>query len=506
MHLTKLDEKTNIELTNTGLIQPNAVTGINTQLPSNIGGMQKHTLKDKSLRLLIVEDNPGDFLLLKKQLHRTNIPLEAICYAERIVEVETILKDNEFDIAFLDLTLPDSTGVDSFITLNKYLPHTPIIVLSGLTDMEVALEAISLGAQDYLIKGEFDEKLLAKSIQYSVERKKTLEKLKESNERFEYVTQATFDCVWDCKIESKELYWAENFKRLFGYVPGKETDNYKLWSQLLHPDDKERITKRLDKVMESAQTNWAEEYRFRKADGHYAVVSDKAILLRDESGKAYRIIGAMQDITRQKEEEHTLKLFQSVIVNANDGVFITEAEATLLSDHIVIYVNEAMMRMTGYRKEEWIGQSPAILYGPQTEHGELERMHASMLNCHPCEIEMLNYRKNGEEFWVHFSVVPIADERGTITHWIFTARDVTERRNYTNAIEEQNIKLKEIAWMQSHVVRAPLARILGLINAVDDYDKIKMSQKELFGHIESSAHELDGIIREIVAKSSEIKF
>jgi two-component system, NarL family, sensor histidine kinase UhpB len=166
--------------------------------------------EDKPLRLLIVEDNPGDLVLLKAYLKRAKIPIEIIHTAEQLFQVEEILKENKVDLAFLDLTLPDSTGIDSFNTLQNLLPHIPIIVLSGLTDTQVALEAISQGAQDYLIKGEFDEKLLVKSTKYSIERKKILENLQESNIRYEHVNKATNDVMWEWNYETntgEKVFW-----------------------------------------------------------------------------------------------------------------------------------------------------------------------------------------------------------------------------------------------------------------------------------------------------------
>lgn len=460
---------------------------------------------NRNLRLLVVEDNPGDYLLLKQKLQRAGVAIEAIYKAERFEEVEKILKDRQVDLAFLDLTLPDSTGIDSFKKLNDILPNIPIIVLSGLVDMELALETIALGAQDYLIKGEFDEKLLAKSIQYSIERKKTLEKLKESNARFTYVTQATFDAVWDCNLVRNELYWAESFKTIFGYASGEETDNFNLRLEMLHPEDKERVTERLNEVIEGDEINWAEEYRFKKADGQYAFVMDKAVLLRNQEGKAYRMIGAMQDISRQKEEEQTLKLFQSIIVNANDGVVITDANLIDYYGPRIVYVNEAMTRITGFTKEELTGNSARILQGLESSIKSINRLCVCLRKKETCELEILCYKKNKEEFWMNFSVVPITDEKGKLTNWISIIRDVTERKNYTKAVEEQNIKLREIAWMQSHVVREPLARIMGLVNAMNDCKSMKIGQGELLSHIVNSAHELDGVIREIVSKARAIE-
>ena len=130
------------------------------------------TKETNSYRILVIEDNPGDYFLLEQNLQLSKLRVEKTFHAENMATATALVKDNSFDIAMLDLTLPDSTGVDSVITLNRLLPKTPIIVLSGLSTIEIATKSISLGAQDYLMKGEFDEKLLANSVLYSIERKK----------------------------------------------------------------------------------------------------------------------------------------------------------------------------------------------------------------------------------------------------------------------------------------------------------------------------------------------
>ena len=104
------------------------------------------------------------------------------------------------------------------LQVNKYAENIPVVILSGLNDLNTATDAISLGAQDFLMKGEFNEKLLEKTILYSIERKKSQENLRESNERYEFVTKATNDVVWDMNLETKRILWVgENLKRLFGY-------------------------------------------------------------------------------------------------------------------------------------------------------------------------------------------------------------------------------------------------------------------------------------------------
>ena len=118
-----------------------------------------------------------------------------------------------------------------------------------------------------------------------------------------------------------------------------------------------------------------------------------------------------------------------------------------------------------------------------------------------CEVELLNYKKNGEEFWINIAIAPLADSKGWFTHWISIERDITERMHYMQAIEDQNKKLREIAWIQSHVVRSPLARIMGIIDLLTHHAPDKSTQDELIQHLVTSTHELDGIIREIANKS-----
>ena len=172
--------------------------------------------KIKPYCMLVVEDNPGDYKLLKQYINRSQLPVDRICHAEKMGEVPALISENSFDIVLLDLTLPDSKGVDSVVALDHLMPQTPIVVFSGLSTIEIAIESISLGAQDYLIKGEFDEKLLAKSIQYSIERKKTTERLRESNEKYQYVNKATHDTIWEWDYTTNQGLWGDGFSKTFG--------------------------------------------------------------------------------------------------------------------------------------------------------------------------------------------------------------------------------------------------------------------------------------------------
>lgn len=137
-----------------------------------------------SLSILIVEDNPGDLFLLEEHLRLTRLPVSQLFKATNAAAAIEILEKNEIDIVLLDLSLPDSSGFNSYSLIEEHASTVSIIVLTGLADTELALETMANGAQDYLIKGEFDERLLAKSIQYSIERNRIRLSLIESNESY----------------------------------------------------------------------------------------------------------------------------------------------------------------------------------------------------------------------------------------------------------------------------------------------------------------------------------
>jgi two-component system sensor histidine kinase UhpB len=139
---------------------------------------------NQPLRILVVEDNPGDLFLLQELLRTTDLDIAEVLHASHLREARQILGHRQVDLVFLDLSLPDSFGLDSYVGLQSWGQRVPIILLTGLTDTKIAPQALVMGAQDYLIKGDFDEKLLARAIRYSLERMRNLQYLRESEERY----------------------------------------------------------------------------------------------------------------------------------------------------------------------------------------------------------------------------------------------------------------------------------------------------------------------------------
>lgn len=133
-------------------------------------------------KILIIEDSPGDFFLITDLLKKAKLPQYDIHQAETVKRAVDKLSVNEYTLIFIDLFLPDSEGIITFQKIFPLSGRAPVIVLTGLVNEEVTLDTLKFGAQDYLIKGEFDVKLLEKTIRYALERKRNQELVMRSEE------------------------------------------------------------------------------------------------------------------------------------------------------------------------------------------------------------------------------------------------------------------------------------------------------------------------------------
>jgi signal transduction histidine kinase/DNA-binding response OmpR family regulator len=133
---------------------------------------------DQPFSILLIEDNPGDTRLLREMLvDASDVPFDLEC-VERLSEGMERLAEGGIDVVLLDLSLPDSQGLETFALVHECAPHVPITVLSGLDDATMAVTAVRQGAQDYLVKGQFDCNLLVRAIRYAIERKQAEEEIR----------------------------------------------------------------------------------------------------------------------------------------------------------------------------------------------------------------------------------------------------------------------------------------------------------------------------------------
>lgn len=149
-----------------------------------------------NIDILLVEDNPADIFLLKKMLNASSLHINSLYTTDKVMEAREALKSLHFHVTLLDLSLPDSFGIETYLEIKSYVKEIPVIILTGLNDASIALEALQQGAQDYLVKGEFNSDLLYRAIQYSLERKKVEEALLVSEEKYKQMFYQGFFPSW----------------------------------------------------------------------------------------------------------------------------------------------------------------------------------------------------------------------------------------------------------------------------------------------------------------------
>lgn len=334
---------------------------------------------------------------------------------------------------------------------------------------------------------------------------KNNKEISDTIERYNIVAKATSDTIWDWKIQEDEFAWNKGIQGVFGYKSEEVGNTSNWWFDRIHPEDSLKMSVKLYSFLEQKTERWQDEYRFRCADGSYRYVFDRGFLVKDENGKAIRMIGAIQDITKQKEEEQRLKLLETVITQTKDAIVITDTHFHENELPKIIFVNPAFTNMTGFKAKEVIGKSPSMFVGPKSDLNELDKLFKALQSVNECFIETISYRKNKEEYWVNFSMIPIFNKDGEHTHWISIQRDITENKNQEKEKEQlireltQNNKdLKQFSYITSHNFRAPLSNLTGLLNLLEDIPIENEELKEILNGFNKSTKLLNDTINDLV--------
>ncbi|SDJ67816.1 PAS domain S-box-containing protein [Flavobacterium noncentrifugens] len=331
------------------------------------------------------------------------------------------------------------------------------------------------------------------------------EEIKASNERYDIVAKATSDTIWDWQILNDDFIWNKGIQGVFGYKKEDVGETSKWWFDRIHPEDSIKMSIKLYSFIEQKTEKWQDEYRFKCADGSYKYVFDRGFLVKDDYGNAIRMIGAIQDITKQKEEEQRLKLLETVITQTKDSVIITEAERSNRAIPKIVFVNPAFSEMTGFEASEVIGKSPTIFMGRRSVKNEISKLSKALRRKEEFKFETLNHRKDGGEYWVNFSMIPITNKEGEHSHWISIQRDISEEKKQEKEKEQlireltQNNKdLKQFSYITSHNLRAPLSNLTGLLNLMQDIPVESPELKEILNGFSTSTHLLNETINDLV--------
>lgn len=160
-------------------------------------------MNERTYKVLLIEDNPADALLFRETLADAGGNFRVTCAANLGAAIEQLIGSAaQWDIAVVDLTLPDSSGIETFERVLEAAPHVPIVIMSGVADEDLAIRAVQEGAQDYLVKGQVEPIWLARSLRYAIERKRMQDALQRGEDRFQQLVEQASDAFFIVDAEN----------------------------------------------------------------------------------------------------------------------------------------------------------------------------------------------------------------------------------------------------------------------------------------------------------------
>ncbi|MBD3561573.1 PAS domain S-box protein, partial [Planktothrix sp. FACHB-1355] len=268
------------------------------------------------------------------------------------------------------------------------------------------------------------------------------EALRRSEERFRSYFELPLIGI---AITSPEKGWLQVNDKLcdiFGY--SRQELSQMTWVEITHADDLAADIDNFNQILAGERESYAIDKRFIRKDGEVIYADIATQCVRRADGSIDYFVLLVQDTTDRVRALLKLRLLESVVVNANDAIVITEAEPIEEPGPHILYVNAAFTRMTGYTLQEVVGKTPRILQGPQSDRATLNQLRETIQNWQPGVFELINYRKDGSQFWVELSLVPVADETGWYTHWIAIERDITQRKLSEEALYRREREFKTL--------------------------------------------------------------
>jgi PAS domain S-box-containing protein len=260
-------------------------------------------MNENSIQALLVEDNPGDTLLLRQMLTDTPFWQAMLTCTERLQSALALCRQQTFDIVLLDLSLPDSHGYATFERMRQQIPQTPIILLTGSDDQELALRAVRAGAQDYLVKGESNAALLIRAMRYAMERKRTEEALREHHLRYQALFENENIGVFIINVDGLLL----NVNRQAARMLGNSVDQIvnTLLLTYIAPGEHSRFTHHLTTLL-AGESVPLHEHTLLRSDGSQVPIEVDSSLVRNTAGDNLYIQSIARDISKRKQAEAAL--------------------------------------------------------------------------------------------------------------------------------------------------------------------------------------------------------
>ncbi|MDX1943833.1 MAG: response regulator [Pirellulaceae bacterium] len=444
--------------------------------------------------VLLVEDSSSDAFFVREAL--SEFGEFSLSRVERLADALDFLRENEPSIVLLDLGLPDSQGLETLTRFRRQAPELPVIVLTGRDDEELSIQTAQQGAHDYLVKSQLMGGNLRRTIRYVVERYQSAASLRESEERYRTLVDATASIVWSTpasgEFVAEQPSWSKFTGQTFEELKGWG------WLNAVHPEDRAE-TSLAWRAAVASRAAYHVEHRLRRCDGNYRNMVVRAVPIIGSKAHVREWVGVHNDLTEQKLAEESLRLMNRAIESVTQGITIADARQV---DCPLVYVSPGFERITGYSTGDCLGRNCRFLQGEKTDRSMVGKLRQAIQLAEACSVELLNYRKDGEPFVNEVSISPIRDAGGRLTHFVGVQTDVTERRSLEMQLRHAQ-KLDAFGQLAGGVAH-DFNNLLTIINGACEFLEEHLTSevaRDFLGEISQAGKRAESLTRQLLAFS-----
>ncbi len=257
-------------------------------------------------RVLFLEDAEADATRMLAWLSVPGADGFDVTHVTSVAAAIAALTMDTYDVALVDLCVDDSRGLPTFLQCHAAAPTVPFVVQSGLERDAVALEAVSRGAQDYLVKRHLTAHLVRRALSYAMERGVIERELRESRERYRLALAGANDGLWDWDIVAGTITVSQRWADMLGYRDTKVVADLEDWLALVHPEDRDATVAALDAHLYADRPHFEHEHRMLHRDGGWRWVLTRGLAVRSPDAKPTRMAGSQTDITARHAFEARL--------------------------------------------------------------------------------------------------------------------------------------------------------------------------------------------------------